>query len=152
MLRNDCLASLIRQSFEFFWFTQTTFFVHQKNSKDCLIREAKQSLLSNEMVQFHSSLLNISGLQCKTAENHQKCMRTELLSSPACANPFSFPFLTKTYHFLLKINDRDYGKKPVNFWACYSCGLVNLINSFTKVHQKSYSMRWRPRFKWEMRS
>ena len=36
-----------------------------ENSKGCLIRESKQSLLSKEMVHFHSALLNLPGSQCK---------------------------------------------------------------------------------------
>ena len=63
-----------------------------ENSKGCLIRESKQSLLSKEMVHFHSALLNLPGSQCKAAENPSKLIahRAVHFSRSCQLVPFSF--------------------------------------------------------------
>ena len=67
-----CLSSLIKKPFEFFWFTQTTFFVHQKNSKGFFIRDDKQSLLRNE-TQFSQCTAKPSRF---TVQNNRKPAKT----------------------------------------------------------------------------
>ena len=61
-----------KKPFEFFWFTQTTFFVHQKNSKGFFIRDDKQSLLRNE-TQFSQCTAKPSRF---TVQNNRKPAKT----------------------------------------------------------------------------
>ena len=72
-----------------------------ENSKGCLIRESKQSLLSKEMVHFHSALLNLPGSQCKQQKTRQNSLRTEPCISLAHANSFLFYFFTEIYYFVI---------------------------------------------------
>ena len=66
-----CLSSLIKKPFEFFWFTQTTFFVHQKNSKGFLFEMTNSHCFAMKL-NSHSALLNLLDSQCKTTENQPK--------------------------------------------------------------------------------
>ena len=74
-----CLSSLIKKPFEVFWFTQTSFYVHQKTSKGFLIRDAKQSLLRNE-TQFSQCTTKPSRF---TVQNSRKPVKTHCTQSSA---------------------------------------------------------------------
>ena len=74
-----CLSSLIKKPFEVFWFTQTSFYVHQKTSKGFLIRDAKQSLLRNE-TQFSQCTTKPSRF---TVQNSRKPVKTHCAKSCA---------------------------------------------------------------------
>ena len=68
-----------QKTFWVFWFTQTSFYVHQKTSKGFLIRDAKQSLLRNE-TQFSQCTTKPSRF---TVQNSRKPVKTHCTQSSA---------------------------------------------------------------------
>ena len=80
-----------QKTFWVFWFTQTSFYVHQKNSKGFLIRDAKQSLLRNE-TQFSQCTAKPSRF---TVQNKRKPLKTH------CAQSCAFLSLMQTRSFFI---------------------------------------------------
>ena len=103
-----CLASLIKKPFEFFWFTQTSFYVHQKNSKGFLIRDAKQSLLRNE-TQFSQCTAKPSRF---TVQNKRKPLKTH------CAQSCAFLSLMQTRSFFI-FSRKSIILSLINFYQIY---------------------------------
>ena len=80
-----------QKTFWVFWFTQTSFYVHQKTSKGFLIRDAKQSLLRNE-TQFSQCTTKPSRF---TVQNKRKPLKTH------CAQSCAFLSLMQTRSFFI---------------------------------------------------